>query len=138
MLFSISLLCQTKIPSSIHSLFFCPSTPCLCLFSHLHRLPADNPRGLSSGPAAGGAGRWGRCLRVFLPSDFCSWLHHSGDNWGAPSLLFQGQICHTGDQDHQNHQAHGHHRNAARRIFDDRDKNSPAVWCQLLRLLENC
>lgn len=53
-------LCQTKFPSYIHpSTFFCPSTPCLCSFSQPHRLPADNTRGLSSGPAAGGAGRRG-------------------------------------------------------------------------------
>lgn len=119
----LSFLLPTIHPST----FFCPSTPCLCLFSRPHRLPADNPRGVSSGPAAGGAGRRDRCVRVFLPSDFSSWLHHSRDNGAASRLFFEGRICHTGDQDHQNHQAHGHDRNTARRICVDRDKNSPAV-----------
>lgn len=99
------------------------------------RLPPDNPRGLSSGPAEGGGGRWGRRLGVVLPSHLRARLRHTGIVRRAPSLLHRGGNCHHGDQDHQNHPANGDYWNANRWIFGNHDNDSQDDGLQVLRML---
>lgn len=102
------------------------------------RLPPDNSRGFSSGPAERWGRGWGRCLRVFLPPHLRARLYHLANDRRAPNLFLRGGNCHHGDKDYQNHPAPGWNTN--RRVFNDhsnnKNNNSSSPGVKVLKMLE--